>query len=103
MADCFAIRGNESLVSFYKLHYRDPFFFNDGFKFQWRNGDITESVLFQNKDSSIENEDSSIEKIIPLKNDEICSPKTGEKCIMMEGKVRILRNDMMTFRLQYDV
>ena len=31
-----------SLVSFYKLHHRDPFFFNDGFKFQWRNGDITD-------------------------------------------------------------
>ena len=27
-----------SLVSFFKLHHRDPFFFNDGFKFQWRNG-----------------------------------------------------------------
>lgn len=33
---------NQSLVSFYKLHHRDPFFFNDGFKFQWRNGDITD-------------------------------------------------------------
>ena len=31
-----------SLVSFFKLHHRDPFFFNNGFKFQWRNGDITD-------------------------------------------------------------
>ena len=46
---------NLSLVSFYKLHHRDPFFFNDGFKFQWRNGDITD-------------------------------PKTGEKCIVMDGQ-----------------
>ena len=34
----------ESLVSFYKLHHRDPIFFNDGFKFQWRNGDITDAA-----------------------------------------------------------
>eukprot|EP00035_Acanthoeca_spectabilis_P004900 m.107915 g.107915 ORF g.107915 m.107915 type:complete len:358 (-) comp12779_c0_seq2:1181-2254(-) len=33
---------NLSLVSFYKLHHKDPFFFNNGFKFQWRNGDITD-------------------------------------------------------------
>lgn len=31
-----------SRVSFYKLHHRDPFFFNDGFRFQWRNGDVTD-------------------------------------------------------------
>jgi hypothetical protein len=34
--------GNVLQVSFYKLHHRDPFFFNDGFMFQWRNGDITD-------------------------------------------------------------
>mmetsp|Transcript_29310 Transcript_29310/g.63193 ORF Transcript_29310/g.63193 Transcript_29310/m.63193 type:complete len:210 (-) Transcript_29310:26-655(-) len=32
----------ESRVSFYKLHTRDPFFFDDGFLFRWRNGDITD-------------------------------------------------------------
>ena len=29
-------------MAFYKLHHRDPYFFNDGFKFEWRNGDITD-------------------------------------------------------------
>ena len=33
---------NVSLASFYKLHHKDPIFFNQGFKFVWRNGDITD-------------------------------------------------------------
>ena len=33
-----------SRVSFYKLHTQDLFFFNDGFKFVWRNGDITDAT-----------------------------------------------------------
>jgi len=31
-----------SRISFYKLHHRDPIFFNNGFRFEWRNGDITD-------------------------------------------------------------
>jgi hypothetical protein len=31
-----------SRVSFFKLHHRDPVLFRDGFKFQWRNGDVTD-------------------------------------------------------------
>jgi len=31
-----------SRVSFYKLHHRDPIFFRDGFRFTWRNGDVTD-------------------------------------------------------------
>ena len=31
-------------VSFYKLHHRDPFFFNDGFAFRWRNGDVSDKT-----------------------------------------------------------
>jgi len=36
-----------SLVSFYKLHSHDMFFFNDGFLFRWRNGDITDPTTGQ--------------------------------------------------------
>jgi len=38
-------RGNDtrpSVISFYKLHHRDPIFFNNGFRFDWRNGDVTD-------------------------------------------------------------
>jgi len=31
-----------SNISFYKIHHRDPIFFNNGFRFEWRNGDVTE-------------------------------------------------------------
>jgi hypothetical protein len=31
-----------SRVSFYKLHARDPIFFTDGFRFEWRNGDVAD-------------------------------------------------------------
>jgi len=31
-----------STISFYKLHHRDPIFFSNGFKFDWRNGDVTD-------------------------------------------------------------
>ena len=34
--------GEENRIAFYKLHHRDPYFFQDGFKFMWRNGDITD-------------------------------------------------------------
>ena len=34
--------GEENRIAFYKLHHRDPYFFRDGFKFMWRNGDITD-------------------------------------------------------------
>lgn len=33
-----------SHVSFYKLHHRDPIFFNNDFRMEWRNGDITDPV-----------------------------------------------------------
>jgi len=33
-----------SNISFYKLHHRDPIFFADGFKFEWRNGDVSDVV-----------------------------------------------------------
>ena len=36
-----------SLVSFYKLHHKDPLFFSDGATFQWRNGDITDPATGQ--------------------------------------------------------
>jgi len=31
-----------SHISCYKLHHRDPVYFNNGFKFEWRNGDVTD-------------------------------------------------------------
>jgi len=31
-----------SRISFYKLHHRDPIFFGNGFRFEWRNGDVTD-------------------------------------------------------------
>jgi len=31
-----------SNISFYKLHHRDPIFFKNGFRFVWRNGDVTD-------------------------------------------------------------
>jgi len=31
-----------SRISFYKLHHRDPIVFKDGFRFEWRNGDVTD-------------------------------------------------------------
>ena len=31
-----------SRVSFYKIHYRDPIFFDSGIRFVWRNGDVTD-------------------------------------------------------------
>jgi len=31
-----------SRISFYKLHHRDPIFFSNGFRFEWRNGDVTD-------------------------------------------------------------
>eukprot|EP00048_Salpingoeca_helianthica_P020358 m.247015 g.247015 ORF g.247015 m.247015 type:complete len:205 (+) comp47114_c0_seq1:436-1050(+) len=31
-----------SLMSFYKLHHRDPIAFDNGFRFTWRNGDVTD-------------------------------------------------------------
>eukprot|EP00658_Telonema_sp_P-2_P043945 TRINITY_DN31817_c0_g1_i1.p1 TRINITY_DN31817_c0_g1~~TRINITY_DN31817_c0_g1_i1.p1 ORF type:complete len:161 (+),score=29.98 TRINITY_DN31817_c0_g1_i1:123-605(+) len=34
--------GSQSRVSFYKLHHQDPIFFRDGFKFEWRNGDVSD-------------------------------------------------------------
>ena len=36
-----------ALVSFYKLHHHDPYFFDDGFRFQWRNGDTTDPATGQ--------------------------------------------------------
>jgi hypothetical protein len=34
--------GTPSRISFYKLHHRDPIFFTDGLRFEWRNGDVTD-------------------------------------------------------------
>lgn len=31
-----------SRISFFKLHHQDPVFFRDGFRFTWRNGDVTD-------------------------------------------------------------
>lgn len=31
-----------SRVSFYKLHHRDPIYFQDGFRLEWRNGDVVD-------------------------------------------------------------
>jgi len=31
-----------SKISFYKIHHRDPIFFDNGFRFEWRNGDVTD-------------------------------------------------------------
>jgi len=31
-----------SKISFYKLHHKDPIFFSNGFRFEWRNGDVTD-------------------------------------------------------------
>jgi len=31
-----------SRISFYKLHHKDPIFFRNGFRFEWRNGDTTD-------------------------------------------------------------
>jgi len=31
-----------SKISFYKLHHKDPIFFRNGFRFEWRNGDVTD-------------------------------------------------------------
>jgi len=35
-------QGGISRISFYKLHHKDPIFFSNGFRFEWRNGDITD-------------------------------------------------------------
>jgi hypothetical protein len=52
-----------SRVSFYKLHHKDPFFFNDGFRFQWRNGDVTDPATG--------------EKCTAIKGDVIGTPSTA--------------------------
>ena len=31
-------------MPFHDRHHRDPFFFADGFKFVWRNGDVSDKV-----------------------------------------------------------
>eukprot|EP01116_Phalansterium_solitarium_P018921 TRINITY_DN515_c0_g1_i3.p1 TRINITY_DN515_c0_g1~~TRINITY_DN515_c0_g1_i3.p1 ORF type:complete len:355 (-),score=107.82 TRINITY_DN515_c0_g1_i3:604-1668(-) len=36
-----------SRISFYKLHHRDPVFFRDGFRFSWRNGDVSDPATGQ--------------------------------------------------------
>ena len=36
-----------ALVSFYKIQSADKFFFDDGFKFQWRNGDVSDPATGQ--------------------------------------------------------
>jgi len=36
------VEGGISKISFYKLHYRDPILFTNGFQFDWRNGDVTD-------------------------------------------------------------
>jgi len=36
------VEGGSSKISFYKLHFKDPILFTNGFQFDWRNGDITD-------------------------------------------------------------